>query len=336
MIFFHNKCIIPCILFFCIMSSGCQLKTTMDSSSPIYHSIPDSPTPAANELKRKNTFLAALDKVDYQELNTEENVFITIDSKSQAIPFKTGKSYVRGIVLPDDLYSATIKIDAIAGKTVFVPTILILKQNFRPSRVIASSAFSYKPSGILHPDRLQASFEIDRAKGSETVAEKYIVIFTTDKDKQGTTTLQSLADQYAKARSLADPRLPSPVARHAATGLLKISVLDMKLISAPDTTWEDISGDDGRSNIIESPIVDSGTSRSADISAPAETIMSTELPDSGSSTMFAETEDMYNRLIRKSVDEGNIDKAWRLVQEGEKAGSVTVRRTFMKALDRKK
>jgi len=337
MILFHNKYIIPCLFLVYILLSGCQLQTTMDGSSPIYHSIPESPVPDASELKRKNSFLAALDRVDYQELDTESNVYLTIDSTSQAIPFKTGKSYVKGIVLPDDLTRATVTIEAIAGKTVFVPTLLILKQNFRPSRVIDSSAFSYQPSTIFNPDRLMASFEIDRTKGSDTIAEKYILIFTTDKDVQGSTQLQSLADQYAKARSLADPRLPSPVSRHAPTGLLKISVLDVQLMTARGgTTWEDISGEIAADNIIDTPLVDPGESVPTDVSATTETMSPSGMPDRGDSDMFAETEEMYNRLIRKNVDAGDIDKAWRLVQEGEKAGSLTVRRTFMRALDRKK
>ena len=330
--FFHRTYLIPFILPAIIISSGCQLKTTMDSGSPIYTSVPESATPSANELKRKDSFLAALDNVDYQELDTENNEFITIDSTAQAIPFKTGKSYVKGIVLPDDLSRATLRIEAIAGKTVFVPTILVLKQNFRPSRVIDSSAFSYHPSGILNPDRLQATVEIDRTKGSETAAEKYLLIFTTNKDMQGSTELQSLADQYARARSLADPRLPTPVARHAATGLLRISALDVKTMAAAGPTWQDFSGED---SILESPVQDP-VRRTADISMDAEPVRQSVPADTDLSTMFPETEEMYNRLIRKSVDAGDIDKAWRLVQEGEKAGSVTVRRTFMRALDRKK
>ncbi len=329
---FHRTYLIPFILTAIIISSGCQLQSTMDSGSPIYTSIPESAAPTANELKRKDSFLAALDKVDYQELDTENNEFITIDSTAQAIPFKTGKSYVKGIVLPDDLSRATLRIEAIAGKTVFVPTILVLKQNFRPSRVIDSSTFSYHPSGILNPDRLQTTFEIDRTKGSETAAEKYLLFFTTNKDMQGSTELQSPADQYARARSLADPRLPTPVARHAATGLLRISALDVQTMAAAAPTWGDFSGDDA---IIESPVQEP-VRRPAEISMDANSARPSGPADTDLSTMFPETEEMYNRLIRKSVDAGDIDKAWRLVQEGEKAGSVTVRRTFMRALDRKK
>lgn len=325
----------PGILFSLIMFSGCQLQTTMNSNSPIYTAIPASATPSLNKLKRKDSFLAALDKVNYQELDTEKNAYITIDTTDQAIPFKTGKSFVKGIVLPDDLSRATIRVEALAGKTVFVPTILILKQNFRPSRVIDSSAFSYKPSGILKPDRLEATFDINRTRGSETAAEKYFLIFTTDKDRQGSTQLESLADQYARARSLADPRLPTPVAQHASTGLLKLSVLDIQTRMAAAPTWEDFTGEHDGKEIIQSPVQDSGR-QAAGVTKPGDNSGHKWSASSVDPTaMFPETEEMYNRLIRQSIDAGDVDKAWRLVQEGEKAGSVTVRRTFIRALDRK-
>ena len=334
MTIFFRTYLFPGLLCILIMSSGCQLQTVMDSDSPIYTSIPESAAPSLNDLKRKDSFLAALDKVDYQELDTEKNAYITIDTTDQAIPFKTGKSFVKGIVLPDDLVRATIRVDAIAGKTVFVPTILILKQNFRPSRVIDSSAFSYKQSGLLKPDRLEATFEINRTRGSETAAEKYFLIFTTDKDRQGTTQLKSLADQYARARSLADPRLPEPVAQHASTGLLKISALDVQTRLAAAPTWEDFTGEQDAASIIESPVQEP-EQQPAQLTRKKENTGQQESAVTDQTSMFPETEEMYNRLIRQSVDAGDVDKAWRLVQEGEKAGSVTVRRTFIRALDGK-
>lgn len=321
---FHRVFFIFSIFSCAFLFSGCQLKTTMNSGSPIYSSIPESEAFSEAELDRQESLLAALDTVEYQELDTGKKEFITIDGSAQAIAFKTGKSFVKGIVLPDTLSRATLRIEAIAGKTLFSPTILILKQNFRPSRVIDSAAFSYQPSTILDPDRLQATFEIDRRKGSEFAAEKYLLIFTTDKDRQGSTTLQSPAAQYARSRSLADPRLPSPVAHHAATGLLRISALDVTTMEISPRTWEDFSGEPASQSIVESP-----KDASAPNSVDSTSVLST-------SAMLPETEEMYNQLIRKSVDDGDIDKAWRLVKEGEKAGSVTVRRTFMRALDRQK
>jgi maltose operon protein len=99
-------------------------------------------------------------------------------------------------------------------------------------------------------------------------------------------------------------------------------------------TWEDFTGEHDADSIIQSPVQESGQRAAAgSVHSEGAGRSGSSVPDP--STMFPETEEMYNRLIRQSVDAGDVDKAWRLVQEGEKAGSVTVRRTFIRALDRK-
>ncbi len=315
-----------------ILLTGCALETTMNSASPIYTSVPTSTVPSANALKKANVFVAAFDKVQYEELDLTDNKFIKIDTNNQVVPFKTGKSFVKGIVLPDNLASATVRIEAIADKTVFVPTVLILKQNFRPSRVIDSSAFKYKPSGMLSPDRLETTFNINRTQGSKTAAEQYLLIFTTDTDMQSSTTLENKAAQYAKARSLADPRLPSPIARHAATGLIRVSVLDSEIIPLANSTNLSRYQDIEEESVLVEESVQETTSNATDTHTFKETVFT--VPKPGVSAMFPETEELYHRLIWESVDAGDIDKAWRLVREGEKAGSATVRRTFMRALEK--
>jgi maltose operon protein len=51
--------------------------------------------------------------------------------------------------------------------------------------------------------------------------------------------------------------------------------------------------------------------------------------------MLHETQVMYDGMIRDAVATGQMDRAWRLVQEAERAGSTTARQTFLKAVERK-
>jgi maltose operon periplasmic protein len=51
--------------------------------------------------------------------------------------------------------------------------------------------------------------------------------------------------------------------------------------------------------------------------------------------MLSETRGMYDRLIRESVQSGDMDRAWRLVQEAERAGSTSARATFIQAVEQK-
>ena len=50
---------------------------------------------------------------------------------------------------------------------------------------------------------------------------------------------------------------------------------------------------------------------------------------SGRVSMLSETEELYNQLITQSVAENDIDKALRLVEEAERAGSRSARNTFI-------
>jgi maltose operon protein len=51
--------------------------------------------------------------------------------------------------------------------------------------------------------------------------------------------------------------------------------------------------------------------------------------------MLSETQSIYDNMIRDAVANGNMDRAWRLVQEAERAGSTTARQTFLKAVEKK-
>jgi maltose operon protein len=51
--------------------------------------------------------------------------------------------------------------------------------------------------------------------------------------------------------------------------------------------------------------------------------------------MLSETQAMYDQMIRDAVRDGQMDRAWRLVQEAERAGSTTARDTFVKSVEQK-
>lgn len=48
--------------------------------------------------------------------------------------------------------------------------------------------------------------------------------------------------------------------------------------------------------------------------------------------MLAETEQLYNQLIQKSVKEGDIEKAMAFAAEAERAGSRTAKPTLIDAI----
>jgi maltose operon periplasmic protein len=319
----------------------------MEPNSPMYTAVSPSAAASRQILDAARVCCDSFAGLHYAPLNTKGAQFFEINAKSQAFEFTTGKSLVQGIAIPDDLERATIDLDAVAGATVFVPTVLILDRDFHVTRAIDSSNFKYAPAGFMEPQRLQGRIHLDRHQGSELAGEKYLVVFTTDKDLKGSTTMISEARLYARSRGLVDPRLPNPVAQHAATGVFRTRVGDLETIAHSTTNY--VSQQQKATRYVApsgtaaapTPVVPRPAPRPAPAPAPVPAPRKGAAAQSGSAKsagippMLPETQAIYDRMIRDSVDGGDMDRAWRLVQEAERAGSTTARATFLDAVARK-
>lgn len=73
----------------------------------------------------------------------------------------------------------------------------------------------------MSADRLEGVMRLTPALGQQKL---YVLVFTTDKDLQQTTTLLDPAKAYAKGVGNAIPDIPDPIARHTTDGLLKLKV----------------------------------------------------------------------------------------------------------------
>lgn len=71
----------------------------------------------------------------------------------------------------------------------------------------------------MSADRLEGVMRLTPALGQQKL---YVLVFTTDKDLQQTTTLLDPAKAYAKGVGNAIPDIPDPIARHTTDGLLKL------------------------------------------------------------------------------------------------------------------
>ncbi len=315
----------------CAGSGGGMWIAPMEPRSPMYTAVSPSATASREILDAARVCCDSLSGLRFEPLNTKGAQFYEIDARSQAFAFSTGKSLVQGIVIPDDLERATIDLDAVAGATVFVPTVLVLDRDFKVSRAIDSRNFKYTPAGFMEPQRLHGRIHLDRRQGSELAGEKYLVVFTTEKDLKGSTTMISEARLYARSRGLVDPRLPNPVAEHAATGVFRTRVGDLETQARSTTPYV---AQRERAARYVAPAAPAPTApRQTRKPAPAPATATPAGP--GAQPMLSETQAIYDRMIRDSVDGGDMDRAWRLVQEAERAGSSTARQTFLDAVARK-
>ena len=149
----------------------------------------------------------------------------------------------------------------------------------------------------------------------------------------------------ARATAVVDPGLKDPVIPHSPWGLLKLQV-------------EDLSGDSGKDNMYKpayqdavdanTPKVDptpnklsiapAAATAAVAAGATAATVnQNTAAPATtatpvASGSMLAETEQLYNQLIQKSVKDGDIEKAMAFAGEAERAGSRTAKPTLIDAI----
>jgi maltose operon protein len=304
----------------------------MQAKSPIYTGVAASPSQSLQELRSARICCTSLDQIRFQPLDTEETRFYEINASSPAYAFATGKSFLSAFELQSDLDRASITIEAIAGATVFVPTVLILDENHNVSRAVESDRFEYTPAGFMEPQRLKGKFSIDRRHGSGLARERYLLVLTTSEDLRGSTQMISEASLYARSRGLADPGLPDPVAAHAATGVIRISTSDLE--KSAKATRSYVAEQQGAQRYVEPVAPVPGPEKRAPAPALAPVAPAKKAPSSGQQSMLSDTRKIYDRMIQESVSSGDMDRAWRLVQEAERAGSTSARRTFVEAVER--
>lgn len=255
-------------------------------------------------------------------------------SKTQSTQLATAgqRLDVAGITGPVAAYSVpanigelTLTLSSEVNKqtSVFAPNVLILDQNMTPSAFFPSSYFTYQEPGVMSADRLEGVMRLTPALGQQKL---YVLVFTTDKDLQQTTTLLDPAKAYAKGVGNAVPDIPDPIARHTTDGLLKLKV---KTSSSSSVLVGPLFGSSG-----PGPVTVGNTAAPAvTYAAPAAAVAApAPQPVKKSEPMLNDTESYFNQGIKDAVAKGDVDKALKLLDEAERLGSKSARSTFISSV----
>lgn len=175
----------------------------------------------------------SLNKLTYQPLN-EENKWIQIGSNNQVFSFETGKSYVTTFSLPMQPQAIHIKLTVPIDFSLFLPSVMILDENFAMLQVVPSSTFANTGDDLMAGQNLQGEFTIPVNIGSSRPA--YMLIYTTTQDMQSTTKINpdvlQRAMQHDRTTDVA--RFLNSEVPHAATGRLHLTFdYQTDLTSAP-------------------------------------------------------------------------------------------------------
>ncbi|WP_455811508.1 maltose operon protein MalM [Pseudomonas graminis] len=235
---------------------------------------------------------------------------VTLGTSSATLNQGDIQGAVAAFALPADRGSLEITLSSIAtGKTVYAPNVLVLDEQMRPAAFYPSSYFPYQQPGIVSSDRLEGTLKLTPALGQKQI---YLLVYTTRQDLAETTQMVNPAKAYAAGVGNAVPDIPDPIARHTPTGMLSLKV------SAEQKSGNVMIGQVFPSSAPSAaPVVVGSTSPAAPAVAK---------PDA---PMLDDSESYFNDAIKKAVKAGDVDKALKLLDEAERLGSKTARKTFI-------
>ncbi|EGT0641800.1 maltose operon protein MalM [Citrobacter werkmanii] len=268
---------------------------------------------------------AALQQLTWTPVDQSKTQSTQLASAGQRLDVAGITGPVAAWSVPANIGELTLTLTSEVNKqtSVFAPNVLILDQNMTPSAFFPSSYFTYQEPGVMSADRLEGVMRLTPALGQQKL---YVLVFTTDKDLQQTTTLLDPAKAYAKGVGNAVPDIPDPIARHTTDGLLKLKV---KTSSSSSVLVGPLFGSSG-----PGPVTVGNTAAPAvTYAAPAAAVAApAPQPVKKSEPMLNDTESYFNQAIKDAVAKGDVDKALKLLDEAERLGSKSARSTFISSV----
>ncbi|MGI3450833.1 maltose operon protein MalM [Citrobacter freundii] len=268
---------------------------------------------------------AALQQLTWTPVDQSKTQSTQLATAGQRLDIAGITGPVAAYSVPANIGELTLTLSSEVNKqtSVFAPNVLILDQNMTPSAFFPSSYFTYQEPGVMSADRLEGVMRLTPALGQQKL---YVLVFTTDKDLQQTTTLLDPAKAYAKGVGNAVPDIPDPIARHTTDGLLKLKV---KTSSSSSVLVGPLFGSSG-----PGPVTVGNTAAPAvAYAAPAAAVAApAPQPVKKSEPMLNDTESYFNQGIKDAVAKGDVDKALKLLDEAERLGSKSARSTFISSV----
>ncbi len=235
----------------------------------------------------------------FQPLPASFNGNVTLDASAPAYRFDGGKSFFRAFALPRDSKSFEIRLFSQAGDTVLAPSVMLLDSQFRMTRLLDADDFTYVPAEGMKGDSLDARLRVDRLYLDNPGNERYLVIFASERDSDGQTTLQHPAKAYAKALGNEPPSIPDPVAKHSPVGVIKMVLIE-----------------------------DRAAGQEANTYVPAYSIggeMGNQVPSTPAPAVLPETQAYYRQGIDAALASQDLERALRLADEAVRIGDSEAR-----------
>ncbi|WP_250133560.1 MalM family protein [Vibrio crassostreae] len=119
--------------------------STVTESPIIYHKT----SPGLESLQNNENCCETLSNIQYQNIANPQETFVSITTASPKVEFKSGRSFAEGIKLPTTLDAIRFSLTSNAGYSAFVPSLLVLDQNYQPLDIIGNESIKYQPLSLL-------------------------------------------------------------------------------------------------------------------------------------------------------------------------------------------
>ena len=273
---------------------------------------------------------SALQQLQWTPVDTSKGQTTNLATGGQHLTAGNITGPVAAYSVPANIGELTITLTSEVNKnTVFAPNVLVLDQNMTPAAYFPSSFFTYQAPGVMSADRLEGTLKLTPALGQQKL---YLLVFTTNQDTQKTTTMLDPAKAYAKGTGNAVPDIPDPVATHGTEGILKVKV---KTSSSSSILVGPLFGSSGpgpvtvgNTAVATAYVAPAAVAATAPSAAPAPT----PAPAAKTAPMLNDTESYFNQAIKDAVAKGDVDKALKLLDEAERLGSTSARKTFISSV----
>ena len=255
---------------------------------------------------------ASLQRLSWQPVDTTRAQSTALAQGGAQLDVAGVTGPVAAYSLPANQGELTVTLSSeVAHNQVFAPNVLVLDENLRPAAWFPSRFFTYQQPGVMSADRLEGVMKLTPALGQQKI---YLLVFTTAQDLSQTTTLVDPAKAYARGTGHAVPDIPDPIARHGVDGKLKLKV-----------------STSSASSILVGPLF--GSAGPAPVTVGnTQPVTPAAVRTAPAAPLVDDTESYFNQSIRQAVDQGNIDKALKLLDEAERLGSTSARKTFISSV----
>ncbi|MFC6673010.1 MalM family protein [Marinobacterium aestuariivivens] len=260
----------------------------------------------------------SLDALPYRDLPAGSTLEVRIDDQAPRFDFAEGESPFLAFRLPETGQRLEVSLKSLANGDLLQPSLMLLDEEFRPTRAFGSEAFRYQPARGFVSDALAGRIEIQSRYRGAPDNERYLIVYSTPEQRAGSTRLVHPAKTFALAQGNEPPNIADPVMPHGETGTLQLRASTNGGFALGRRLLQPLLGDVDTSH-------GQGQQR-----APEGVRIARQ--EASAEAALPQTEAYYLAAIDRALAQDDLDLALQLAEEARRVGAGNARRHLLQQL----